>query len=212
MIYPNRIEKLITEARKYPTAMATRTAGIPVTLAPPSELQDATESDLSGPEKREYKAHTEQMLVIPHVDADGICTGTYEVVRPGKTPYILNHRELDDGPTATMCPDAQYRNPTGGCKHQRRIDALLDEGLLPEEGEDAAEYLDKLATTYEQLVEERKALIDRQAGLRRQIAVKKENGMDAPGLEDTLSEVVERTGTVEKLMAALEDAPAVEMP
>lgn len=191
----------------YPSAMAIQNTSIPLTLAPPTELEDADEDDLATDQKREFRAHTEEMLIIPHADQDGYCTGTYDVHRPGKDPYTVNPRELDESPSVMMCGDMQYRRPSGGCKHIRRIRTMVEQDLLPDEDEDATEYLESLADTYEQLVEERDALADRQAKLRRQIRVKAD---ETDELERELAGVVERTADVENLIDALEEAPAVE--
>ncbi|WP_135855291.1 hypothetical protein [Halorussus salinus] len=154
--------------------MATQNPSIPLTLAPPTELKDADEDELATDEKRELRAHTQEMLIIPHADEDGYCTGTYDIHRPAKDPYTVNPRELDESPSVMMCGDMQYRRPSGGCKHIRRIQTMVEQDLLPDEDEDATEYLENLVDTYERLVEERDELTDQQARLRRQIRLKLE--------------------------------------
>jgi hypothetical protein len=51
---------------------------------------------------------------------------TYEVVSGSGNTYMV-----DVEAEACTCPDCERRQPTGGCKHLRRVDLEIRTGITP---------------------------------------------------------------------------------
>jgi len=52
----------------------------------------------------------------------------YEVVSQSGNTYLVDAREK-----SCTCPDAQQRDPGGGCKHIRRVEIVRGERVIPAE-------------------------------------------------------------------------------
>lgn len=82
-----------------------------------AELKEAVES-LND---RDVRALTEYLLAV----ADG--EGLYRVYSEDGTEYRVDARE-----GRCTCPDAEHRDPEGGCKHVRRVAFATGERPIPE--------------------------------------------------------------------------------
>lgn len=80
-------------------------------------------------EPRTRRAATECMAVLPdHGDARD-APGLYVVIgENGGGEYLVDTHAAE--PRCT-CPDAEHRNPDGGCKHYRRVRMATGETPLP---------------------------------------------------------------------------------
>lgn len=126
------------------------------------------ETDLDALERREYRARTNLMVVIPVLDDRGCATGEYTVITESATPYTVTFRT--DRDVSCTCPDWQNRTPAGGCKHIRRVLNEGQETALPTEGESAADYFEELDERMTALGDETIAAETRAAELRRVMA------------------------------------------
>lgn len=105
--------------------------------------------DLTPDERRAARARTESMVVVPETDADGVCTGIYEVRTESGSTYTV----VIDQPRCCNCPDTEYRN-VSKCKHRRRVACEITENGCPAPGEEMGEYADHLNTLRDSLKEE----------------------------------------------------------
>lgn len=77
-------------------------------------------------DKRDARALTEPMTVLPDEGrADG-ADGLYLVVSHTDNQYLV-----DTVTGACECPDAEYRDPDGGCKHYRRAEYATGRTAIP---------------------------------------------------------------------------------
>lgn len=111
--------------------------------------------DLDEQERREYRAHTEAMLVVPEVDPDGDSTGLYRVFSESGSRYTV---DLLDG--RCNCPDVKHNDPPE-CKHEIRVAAMAANRSLPAPGQFAADYWASLEAEAADLRERKDALLDR---------------------------------------------------
>ncbi|WP_435180967.1 hypothetical protein [Halorussus sp. AFM4] len=100
--------------------------GVPVAVSPQSDLGQAPSiQQPRSPEKdvapRTKRALEEDMDVSLYEKG-----GTYEVHSESGNTY-----RVDIVATSCPCPDWQQREPEGGCKHLRRVDHEVTNGLVP---------------------------------------------------------------------------------
>jgi hypothetical protein len=120
------------------------------TLDRSTEYENADMESLSSDERRAVRARTENMVVVPETDADGICIGLYTVYSESGEHYEvdLDHEQRCD------CPDTQY-NHAENCKHRRRVAITVTETDCPAPGQPLGEYEDTLEGVRQQLERER---------------------------------------------------------
>ena len=70
---------------------------------------------------RDVRAATQYLYTVPYAPK------MYEVYSENGTRYVV-----DIESKACTCKDHQYRNPTGGCKHVRRVELALGVRELPD--------------------------------------------------------------------------------
>ncbi len=104
-----------------------------VSFVDPSELSDVTNPELPlGVTKRDVRAATESMYVDLEDRADTTEITVEEademaiVHSEDGTPHVVNY-----GGVAGDCPDMQYNEPNGGCKHIRRAQMATGEKPVP---------------------------------------------------------------------------------
>jgi hypothetical protein len=77
---------------------------------------------------RTERALTEVLAVCPDIDQARGAPGLFVVVGENAGgEYLVDERE-----GACTCPDAEYRNPVGGCKHVRRVEFWTGARELPD--------------------------------------------------------------------------------
>lgn len=118
---------------------------------------DAEEIDmdaLTSDERRAVRARSENMVVVPQVDDDGICIGMYDVHSQSGEHYVvvLDHEQGCD------CPDTKY-NSAENCKHRRRTAMTITETDCPAPGQPLGDYEDTLGAVRARLEEERAELL-----------------------------------------------------
>ena len=77
---------------------------------------DATAADTVGLEVRDVRALTEYLTVLEDVGRVRGADGLYLVVSESGAEYLVDARGR-----RCDCPDAEHRDPDGGCKHVRRV-------------------------------------------------------------------------------------------
>lgn len=97
-----------------------------------AEFENVEYGGLDADGRREYRARTETMFVVPEVDGEGRCIGMYRLFSQSGGEYRL--AESGDG-LRCDCPDDNM-----ACKHVRRVHNLLEGTLLPSLFEDAGDY------------------------------------------------------------------------
>jgi hypothetical protein len=97
-------------------------------------VTDASEIDDAGA-RRSYRAHTEEMLVLPHIGHTDRCVGMYTVHSESGEEYAV-----DVAANACSCPDQSHNDPAGGCKHIRRVKLEVEETALPGQGDDVESF------------------------------------------------------------------------
>jgi hypothetical protein len=107
------------------------------TLEGDAAIVYADEGSLDGSGRRQRRARTERMVVIPEADRHGYATGLYQVVTTGGS-YIV---EPGQGGRCT-CPDHQFNHAT--CKHFRRVTIMFGETDLPEPNKHVRLYAETL--------------------------------------------------------------------
>jgi hypothetical protein len=113
------------------------------------------EDELTGAERRMYRARNDRMVVVPQVGADQNATGLYNVYSESGNTYLV---DIVGGEKCT-CPDMKHNQPAGGCKHIRRVLFMLEETALPAAGEPVEEFFDThLTEMARELRAEREAL------------------------------------------------------
>jgi len=139
------------------------------------------EADLDALERREYRARTNLMVVIPTLDRHGKATGEYAVITESASPYMVTFRV--DRDVSCTCPDWQNRAPAGGCKHIRRVIYEGKETPLPAEDESAADYFETLDERMTAIGNRTIEYETRAADLRRVMATVLENLPDSADIE-----------------------------
>jgi hypothetical protein len=106
--------------------------------------------ELSGKKRRSMRARTQDMVVIPQVDADGECIGMYDVhsLESEKVHTVV----LDL--SQCSCEDMKYNHPKGGCKHIKRVAIGINETDLPAPSQQAGEYPTSIGDAHDQLATE----------------------------------------------------------
>lgn len=147
---------------------------------------DVDESTLDGDEKRQCRARTDRMVVIPDLDRWGLCTGLYWVRTTGGLYRVDVQQQR-----ACDCPDAEYNRPEGGCKHRRRIIMMLndDDSRLPGPEECGIDYVHDLRDLRDDLVAER-------------TAVERHILLAGPAILMGASHKVERANAIDELLSA----------
>jgi hypothetical protein len=87
-------------------------------------LESVVTDNCTDLEERDVRALTEKMSVIP----EG--RDIYSVSTESGREYTVNTRER-----RCNCPDGQYHDPEGGCKHLRRVKYATGETPLPAWGD-----------------------------------------------------------------------------
>lgn len=77
-------------------------------------------------EPRDVRALTEYLTVLEDVGRAKGADGLYLVVSQSGSEYLVDART-----GACECPDAEHRNPEGGCKHVRRVAYATGERPIP---------------------------------------------------------------------------------
>jgi len=75
---------------------------------------------------RTQRALTEYLTVLDDVDAAAGADGLYAVVSESGSQYLVDART-----DSCECPDAEHRDPEGGCKHRRRVAFATGERPIP---------------------------------------------------------------------------------
>jgi len=75
---------------------------------------------------RTQRALTEYLTVLDDVDAAAGADGLYAVVSESGSQYLVDTRT-----DSCECPDAEHRDPEGGCKHVRRVAFATGERPIP---------------------------------------------------------------------------------
>jgi len=78
--------------------------------------RDPTTDDSIDLEKRTRRALEEYLTVLDDIDAAAGADDLYAVVSESGSQYLVDARA-----GSCTCPDAEHRNPEGGCKHARRV-------------------------------------------------------------------------------------------
>lgn len=139
------------------------------------------QADLDALERREYRARTNLMVVIPALDRHGKATGEYTVITESATPYTVEFRVDKD--VSCTCGDWQNRAPAGGCKHIRRVLYEGQETSLPAEDESATDYFKELDDRMTEVGNRTIEYETRAAELRRVMATVLENLPDSENIE-----------------------------
>ena len=105
--------------------------------------------DLTPDKRRAIRARTENMIVVPQTDDDGVCIGMYDVHSESGSTYTV----VIDQPRCCDCPDTEYRD-VAKCKHRRRVACEITESGCPAPGEEVGEYADHLDALRDSLQEE----------------------------------------------------------
>ena len=119
------------------------------TLGDESAENSPDMDDLDAAHRRAVRARTENMVVVPETDAEGVCTGIYEVHSESGSTYTV----VIDQPRCCNCPDTEYRDAPN-CKHRRRVALEISNNGCPAPGEEMGEYADRLDDLRESLKEE----------------------------------------------------------
>ena len=77
---------------------------------------DATAVDTVGLEVRDVRALTEYLTILEDVGRVRGAENLFLVVSESGSEYLVDRRSSRCG-----CPDAEHRDPDGGCKHVRRV-------------------------------------------------------------------------------------------
>jgi hypothetical protein len=75
---------------------------------------------------RTQRALTEYLTVLDDVDAAAGADDLYAVVSESGSQYLVDART-----DSCECPDAEHRDPEGGCKHARRVAFATGERPIP---------------------------------------------------------------------------------
>jgi hypothetical protein len=75
---------------------------------------------------RTQRALTEYLTVLDDVDAAAGADDLYAVVSESGSQYLVDTRT-----DSCECPDAEHRDPEGGCKHVRRVAFATGERPIP---------------------------------------------------------------------------------
>lgn len=110
---------------------------------------------LDGDERRSVRARTENMVVVPHTDGEGVCVGMYEVRSESGSQYTV---DLDRERGCT-CPDAQYNAEGERCKHRKRVAMTVTETDCPAPGQHIGDYEATLADVRRSLERERAKIL-----------------------------------------------------
>ena len=78
-------------------------------------------------DRRDAAALTECMSVLDDIGWARDSPGLYLVVTESGACYRVDHQE-----GRCNCSDQFYRNPTGGCKHVRRVQYAIQEREIPD--------------------------------------------------------------------------------
>ncbi|MFA1610142.1 hypothetical protein [Halobellus rubicundus] len=79
-------------------------------------------------DKRDVRALTEAMSVLPDYGRARGADGLFVVIGENSNdPYLV-----DVVGKACECPDAEYRDPDGGCKHIKRIEYATGRTAIPQ--------------------------------------------------------------------------------
>ncbi len=89
-------------------------------------LQDAATDSSIEFEQRDARALTQYLTVLPEHGRARDADGLYVVVSESGSSYLVDVRH-----GACECPDAEYRDPDGGCKHVRRVRYGTGERAIP---------------------------------------------------------------------------------
>jgi hypothetical protein len=81
-----------------------------------AEVSPSVTTDRTDLEKRTRRALEQYLTVLDDVDAAAGADDLYVVVSESGSQYLVDAR----GGSCT-CPDAEHRDPEGGCKHARRV-------------------------------------------------------------------------------------------
>jgi len=84
---------------------------------------DPTKVEGTDLDDRDVRALTEYLTVLPEAP------GLYEVVSQSGESYTVDVRN-----GACTCPDAEYHDPDGGCKHCRRVHFETGREAIPVRG------------------------------------------------------------------------------
>jgi hypothetical protein len=76
---------------------------------------------------RDVRALTEYMSTLPNVGIAAGAEGIFTVISESGRSYTV---DVETG--ACDCDDAFYRQPTGGCKHVRRVQFATGRRSIPE--------------------------------------------------------------------------------
>lgn len=92
--------------------------------------------DSTDLEERDRRALKQYLTVLDGVGRARGADGLYLVVSQSGSEYLVDAREGTCG-----CKDAEYRSPTGGCKHVRRVAFATGERPIPASVDDVDEQL-----------------------------------------------------------------------
>ena len=87
---------------------------------------DAAGQPPAGLDERDVRALTEYFTVLNDVGRVRGADGLYLVVSQSGSEYLVDYRT-----ERCMCPDAEHRNPEGGCKHVRRVAFATGDRSVP---------------------------------------------------------------------------------
>jgi hypothetical protein len=92
----------------------------------PARVKSRVTTDESSVDDRTRRALEECMSVLPDVGAAADAEDFYTVVGENCGTYLVDVRE-----GVCECPDSEYRDPDGGCKHVRRARMATGEMAIP---------------------------------------------------------------------------------
>lgn len=91
-----------------------------------AEVSPSVTTDRTDLEKRTRRALEQYLTVLDDVDAAAGADDLYVVVSESGSQYCVDAR----GGSCT-CPDAEHRDPDGGCKHVRRVAFATGADAIP---------------------------------------------------------------------------------
>lgn len=123
----------------------------------PVKFKSVAVGDLGPAEKREYRARTQRMTIVPERDPEGEATGMYRVATTSRSQYRV---DIVNG--VCTCKDYEYNRVAQerGCKHIQRILIEITEGDAPARGEPTDDFMERLGEQREALQKERKKHLD----------------------------------------------------